>query len=370
MSPHVLRPAIRDRVHLMLALAGPSGSGKTYSALRLAVGLAGVGRIAFMDTETGRAKMYVPTFSFDHMDLEPPVHAGQLPRRHQGLRRVEGAGHRDRLHVARVERRRRALRLARRPGRGARAAHAQEQPKRRRVAALRSLQRPELAGTEARPQTDDATPARRARAPDLLPARRRKDPLHEGLQRRAQARGDQDRARRLGADLREEFHVRDDRELSPVARRARRAEGDQAPGAARAVLRSHAADHRAVRRAAGALGCWRRRWGATRRWTRTARPEPTGPPLAPPAQENVAPGATTLFAPGAPDPPSYKVDDAVAMVAKMHGGRARGVDLEAAFAPGARTPSALALYAKNHWDEYRQAFDTLHREFLVWKDQH
>lgn len=70
----VLRPAVRERTSLLIALAGPTGCGKTYSALRLATGLAatGQGRIAFIDTEAGRGLHYADFFRFDHGDLLPP----------------------------------------------------------------------------------------------------------------------------------------------------------------------------------------------------------------------------------------------------------------------------------------------------------
>jgi hypothetical protein len=67
--------AKRDRTNLLIALAGASGSGKTYSALRLASGLlngAGNGRIAFVDTEAGRAEHYADQFDFDHHIMQPP----------------------------------------------------------------------------------------------------------------------------------------------------------------------------------------------------------------------------------------------------------------------------------------------------------
>lgn len=77
------RPAVRDRVGLLLGIAGPSGSGKTLSALRIARGLADGDdtRIAFIDTEGGRGKHYAPApgegpgpsrFAFQHGDLRPP----------------------------------------------------------------------------------------------------------------------------------------------------------------------------------------------------------------------------------------------------------------------------------------------------------
>lgn len=78
------RPAVRDRTSVLVGLAGASGSGKTFSALKLATGLAGpTGKIAFIDTERGRAKHYAPapgvaadptrgTFTFGHAELNPP----------------------------------------------------------------------------------------------------------------------------------------------------------------------------------------------------------------------------------------------------------------------------------------------------------
>jgi len=76
-------PAARERVGLLIGLAGASGSGKTLSALKLARGLAGGddSRIAFIDTEAGRALHYAPAkgekpgpdrFGFKHGDLKPP----------------------------------------------------------------------------------------------------------------------------------------------------------------------------------------------------------------------------------------------------------------------------------------------------------
>jgi hypothetical protein len=100
---HSFRPARRERVQLIIGCAGASGSGKTYSLLMLAVGLAypeasnaaelqaiidqeGRNRIAFLDTERGRALHYAPPpgekpdpwrkeggwFPFDHCEMEPP----------------------------------------------------------------------------------------------------------------------------------------------------------------------------------------------------------------------------------------------------------------------------------------------------------
>lgn len=52
------KTATRKRAPMLIAIAGPSGSGKTYSALLLAAGLAGNGRVGFIDTENGRGSMY------------------------------------------------------------------------------------------------------------------------------------------------------------------------------------------------------------------------------------------------------------------------------------------------------------------------
>lgn len=66
--------AKREKIFVKVLLAGPSGSGKTYSALRMATGLAGKcgGRIAYIDTENGRARYYAGEFDFDDMQLEAP----------------------------------------------------------------------------------------------------------------------------------------------------------------------------------------------------------------------------------------------------------------------------------------------------------
>jgi hypothetical protein len=66
------KPAIRTETSLLIAIAGASGSGKTFSALRLASGLAGDGKVAVIDTEAGRALHYADKFDFQHADLKPP----------------------------------------------------------------------------------------------------------------------------------------------------------------------------------------------------------------------------------------------------------------------------------------------------------
>lgn len=80
----ILKPATREKINLLFAIAGASGSGKTYSALLLAQGIAGEnGKIAVIDTEAGRSLQYAPkqgeiasiekgTFNFLHVDFQPP----------------------------------------------------------------------------------------------------------------------------------------------------------------------------------------------------------------------------------------------------------------------------------------------------------
>lgn len=79
--PYEFRPGVRNKTSVLVGFAGASGSGKTLSALKLATGLAGPnGKIAFIDTERGRALHYAPppgvaadpskgTFAFQHCEL-------------------------------------------------------------------------------------------------------------------------------------------------------------------------------------------------------------------------------------------------------------------------------------------------------------
>jgi len=66
------KPAIREKVGLLIGLAGGTGSGKTYSAMRIAAGISGDKPFAVIDTEAGRAKHYADQFRFDHGDLAAP----------------------------------------------------------------------------------------------------------------------------------------------------------------------------------------------------------------------------------------------------------------------------------------------------------
>jgi energy-coupling factor transporter ATP-binding protein EcfA2 len=94
------RPAVREKIGLLFALAGPSGSGKTFTAMMLARGIAnGTGRVAVIDTEAGRALHYAPkageaadgvrTFDFLHLDFPAPF----TPERYvEAIRAAEAAG--------------------------------------------------------------------------------------------------------------------------------------------------------------------------------------------------------------------------------------------------------------------------------------
>lgn len=79
-----IRPAVRTKTPLWIALGGPSGCGKTMSALRLATGIVRVfgGKIGVIDTEAERARHYAPvpgakadpprTFDFLHVPFGAP----------------------------------------------------------------------------------------------------------------------------------------------------------------------------------------------------------------------------------------------------------------------------------------------------------
>lgn len=62
--------ATKQQAKLRLALAGPAGSGKTYTALQLAVLLAGEAIPAVIDTERGSADKYADLFTFDALQLD------------------------------------------------------------------------------------------------------------------------------------------------------------------------------------------------------------------------------------------------------------------------------------------------------------
>jgi hypothetical protein len=52
------KKASRKAVPMLMSISSVSGGGKTYSALLIAAGLAGDGRVGFIDTENGRGEMY------------------------------------------------------------------------------------------------------------------------------------------------------------------------------------------------------------------------------------------------------------------------------------------------------------------------
>lgn len=74
-----IMPAVREGSHVLLSFTGPSGSGKTYTALKVARGLVGPkGRIGFLDTETGRGRLYASVTNYDYGELTQPF----SPARH------------------------------------------------------------------------------------------------------------------------------------------------------------------------------------------------------------------------------------------------------------------------------------------------
>jgi hypothetical protein len=68
-------PATRAASKARLALAGPSGSGKTYTALTLATRLSD--RVAVVDTERGRASLYVGVNGWQFDTLSPQTFSPQ-----------------------------------------------------------------------------------------------------------------------------------------------------------------------------------------------------------------------------------------------------------------------------------------------------
>lgn len=87
--PFTFRPAVREKIPLLLGLSGGTGSGKTYSAMRLAKGIAGDRPFAVIDTEASRAQHYADQFRFDHGDLTPPF----TPERYADAIAVADAAH-------------------------------------------------------------------------------------------------------------------------------------------------------------------------------------------------------------------------------------------------------------------------------------
>lgn len=67
----MFKKAVKHESKLRMAIAGPSGSGKTYTALSIAVKL---GKVAFVDTESGSASKYADLFDFDVAEIHAPFH--------------------------------------------------------------------------------------------------------------------------------------------------------------------------------------------------------------------------------------------------------------------------------------------------------
>lgn len=72
------RPAKLTGVGLFIAIAGGSRTGKTYTALRMAKGIAGPGKIAAVDTEGRRMSHYSKEFAFDVFDMRSPFSPGRF----------------------------------------------------------------------------------------------------------------------------------------------------------------------------------------------------------------------------------------------------------------------------------------------------
>lgn len=88
--PNPFQRAVKTQSRARVAIAGPTGCGKTYSALRIAVGLAGPeGTIALLDSEAASANKYADLFVFDSFAL-PTGH----PQRYiDAIKDAEAAGY-------------------------------------------------------------------------------------------------------------------------------------------------------------------------------------------------------------------------------------------------------------------------------------
>lgn len=87
-----LRPATRQGVKPLIALYSESGCGKTYSSLLLARGFVGPsGKIAMVDTESGRGSLYADVLEggYEVLELNPPF----SPHRYiEAMEAVEKSG--------------------------------------------------------------------------------------------------------------------------------------------------------------------------------------------------------------------------------------------------------------------------------------
>jgi hypothetical protein len=92
MSIVTFAPAVRQGTHVIITAYGMSGCGKTLSLLLLGRGLAGPkGRLALLDTETGRGKIYAKRIpgGYDYAELTPPF----TPERYvEAVEAAEDAG--------------------------------------------------------------------------------------------------------------------------------------------------------------------------------------------------------------------------------------------------------------------------------------
>jgi ABC-type dipeptide/oligopeptide/nickel transport system ATPase component len=87
------RPAIRTKAKPIIALYGESGSGKTYSALLMARGFVGPsGKIAMIDTESGRGELYADDIEggYDVLPLDAPFEADRYI---DAIKEAEKAGY-------------------------------------------------------------------------------------------------------------------------------------------------------------------------------------------------------------------------------------------------------------------------------------
>lgn len=66
----MFQKAQRHKAKLRLGLTGAAGSGKTWSALEIATGMGG--KIAMIDTESGRGELYGEDFNYDVLRIDAP----------------------------------------------------------------------------------------------------------------------------------------------------------------------------------------------------------------------------------------------------------------------------------------------------------
>lgn len=86
----LFKKAVKAESKLRLAIAGPSGSGKTYTALAIAMNLAGGRPVALVDTEHGSASKYASLFNFDVAEMHPPFHPDKFI---SAIREAQQAGY-------------------------------------------------------------------------------------------------------------------------------------------------------------------------------------------------------------------------------------------------------------------------------------